>query len=87
MQAVYQGEGWLAIGFSDSGNMPGSDSVIGLPEEGTVFEYDMDDYSRPEVAIEQAREPKRGNGVRLMLRIHITVAKSCVLEYCSRRML
>ena len=52
-QAVYQGDGWLGIGFSDSGNMPGSDAVIGLPDEGTALEYDMDDYSTPVESVEQ----------------------------------
>ncbi|CAN0424488.1 unnamed protein product, partial [Laminaria digitata] len=51
----YQGEGWLAIGFSDSGNMPGSDSVVGLPGDDTVLEYDMDGYSKPDEALSQAR--------------------------------
>ncbi|CAN0050275.1 unnamed protein product, partial [Hapterophycus canaliculatus] len=42
-----QGEGWVGIGFSDSGRMPGADSVVGLAEDDTVLEYDMDDYSVP----------------------------------------
>lgn len=55
VQAVYEGEGWLSIGFSDHGRMRGSDAVIGLPADGTVLEYDMDDYNRPVEAMEQAR--------------------------------
>lgn len=35
--------------------MRGSDAVIGLPADGTVLEYDMDDYNRPVEAMEQAR--------------------------------
>ena len=54
-QAVYEGEGWLSIGFSDRGRMRGSDAVIGLPADDTVLEYDMDDYNRPVEALEQAR--------------------------------
>eukprot|EP00752_Nemacystus_decipiens_P012683 g11236.t1 len=53
VKAVYQGEGWLGIGFSDSGNMPGSDAVIGLPDELTALEYDMDDYNTPVESAEQ----------------------------------
>ncbi|CAN0524821.1 unnamed protein product, partial [Laminaria digitata] len=53
VQAVYPGEGWLGIGFSDRGAMPGSDAVIGLPADLTALEYDMDDYSQPDVAMEQ----------------------------------
>ncbi|CAM9850698.1 unnamed protein product [Ectocarpus fasciculatus] len=53
VKAVYQGEGYLAIGFSDSGNMPGSDAVVGLPDEATALEYDMDGYSTPEEAADQ----------------------------------
>ena len=45
----------MGIGFSDSGLMPGSDAVIGLPGDETVQEYDMDDYSQPDVAALQAR--------------------------------
>ena len=58
-QAVYQGEGWLSIGFSDSGAMPGSDSVVGLPGDDTVLEYDMDGYSQPDEASLQARRGER----------------------------
>ncbi|CAM9712018.1 unnamed protein product [Ectocarpus sp. 12 AP-2014] len=53
VKAVYQGEGYLSIGFSDSGNMPGSDAVIGLPDEATALEYDMDSYGMPEEAADQ----------------------------------
>eukprot|EP00903_Cladosiphon_okamuranus_P015936 g14720.t1 len=53
VKAVYQGEGWLGIGFSDSGNMPGSDAVIGLPDEETALEYDMDNYGTPVESAEQ----------------------------------
>lgn len=35
--------------------MKGSDAVIGLPEDDTVLEYDMDSYNRPIEALEQAR--------------------------------
>lgn len=50
---MYQGEGWLGIGFSESGNMPGSDAVIGLPDEATALEYDMDNYGTPVESAEQ----------------------------------
>lgn len=58
-KAVYQGEGWLGIGFSDSGRMPGSDAVVGLPTDDSVMEYDMDDYSTPDEALLQARGIER----------------------------
>lgn len=48
----------MGIGFSDSGRMPGSDAVVGLAEEGTVLEYDMDDYSVPVEAAEQVKEER-----------------------------
>lgn len=50
---MYDGEGWLAIGFSDNGLMTGSDAVIGLPDEDTVLEYDMDSYGTPTESSEQ----------------------------------
>ncbi|CAM9378998.1 unnamed protein product [Pylaiella littoralis] len=53
VKAVYDGEGWLGIGFSDSGKMPGSDAVIGLPGDETVLEYDLDGYSTPVQAAQQ----------------------------------
>lgn len=53
MQAVYQGEGWLGVGFSDSGSMPGSDAVIGLPDDNTALEYDMPNYLAPLEAADQ----------------------------------
>lgn len=53
VKAIYQGEGWLSIGFSDSGVMPNSDSVVGLPTAETVLEYDMDSYSQPDEALLQ----------------------------------
>lgn len=56
LQGVYQGEGWLGIGFSDSGRMAGSDSVIGLPDDETALEYDMDNYNQPVAAATQARQ-------------------------------
>lgn len=33
--------GWLAIGFSDSGQMVGSEAVIGLPETSQVWKYSL----------------------------------------------
>lgn len=50
---VYEGEGWVAVGFSDDELMPGSDAVIGLPDEETALEYDMPEYSTPQEAEEQ----------------------------------
>lgn len=72
-QAVYQGEGWLAIGFSDSGNMPGSDSVIGLPDAATALEYDMDDYSTPVEAAEQVCPPSLSLSPSLTLSVCVGV--------------
>ncbi|CAN0026268.1 unnamed protein product [Ascophyllum nodosum] len=54
VKAVYEGEGWLGIGFSDSGSMIGSDAVVGLPDENTVLEYDMDAHDTPSESPEQA---------------------------------
>eukprot|EP00904_Undaria_pinnatifida_P013446 jgi/Undpi1/9231/HiC_scaffold_26.g11689.m1 len=53
VKAIYEGEGWLGVGFSEDGAMAGSDAVIGLPASLTALEYDMDDYSTPVVALEQ----------------------------------
>lgn len=44
LQAVYEGEGYVAIGFSSDGAMVPGDAVFGLPDEGTVVEYDMAAY-------------------------------------------
>lgn len=55
---MYQAEAYLAIGFSDSGRMPGSDAVIGLPDNSSVLEYDMDDYSTPVESSEQVWHEK-----------------------------
>lgn len=43
---MYEGEGWVAVGFSDSGAMVPADAVIGLPDIGTALEYDLSDYVR-----------------------------------------
>ncbi|CAN0464209.1 unnamed protein product [Ascophyllum nodosum] len=53
VKAVYEGEGWLGIGFSDSGSMIGSDAVVGLPDEGTVLEYDMVEHDTPSESAEK----------------------------------
>lgn len=39
LQAVYDGEGWISVGFSDDGRMVPADAVIGLPDEATALEY------------------------------------------------
>ena len=39
LQAVYDGEGWISLGFSDDGRMVPADAVIGLPDEATALEY------------------------------------------------
>lgn len=54
-QAVYAGEGYVGIGFSDSGSMSGSDAVVGLPDAGTALEYDMPNKNTPTVQDVQAR--------------------------------
>lgn len=41
LQAIYIGEAWISVGFSTDGNMVGSDAVIGLPDDGSVMEYDL----------------------------------------------
>lgn len=43
-QAVYEGEGWVGLGFSSDGVMVGADAVIGLPDEDTALEYDLGGY-------------------------------------------
>ncbi len=43
-QAVYEGEGWVSVGFSTDGLMVVGDAVIGLPDNGTTLEYDMNGY-------------------------------------------
>lgn len=41
---------WLAIGWSDNGGlMIGSEAVIGLPDEGTVQKYNLNDKNLPGV--------------------------------------
>jgi len=47
VELILEGEAWLAFGFT-GGNvvMPGSEAVIGLPDEGTVQKYNMNDRSR-----------------------------------------
>lgn len=39
LQAVYDGEGWVSVGFSDTGEMVVADAVIGLPGDDTALEY------------------------------------------------
>ncbi len=43
-QAVYEGEGWVSVGFSSTGDMVVGDAVIGLPDNVTALEYDMTAY-------------------------------------------
>ena len=47
VELILEGEAWLAMGFTN-GNvvMPGSEAVIGLPDEGTVQKYNLNDRSR-----------------------------------------
>ena len=42
--------------------MPGSDAVVGLPEDGTALEYDMPNYAAPVEAEDQvwARRTRTG---------------------------
>lgn len=40
MQLIYQGQGWLSLGFSNTG-MIGATTVVGLPEEGSVEKHLM----------------------------------------------
>ncbi|CAN0305273.1 unnamed protein product, partial [Ectocarpus fasciculatus] len=35
-QVVYDGEGFVGLGFSSTGDMVPADAVIGLPGEGTA---------------------------------------------------
>lgn len=79
-QAVYEGEGWLSIGFSDPDpvSMPGSDSVVGLPGVDTVLEYDMEGYSQPDEASLQARGGERVG--------HIYVSISIVCRVTSQQL-
>ncbi|CAN0581535.1 unnamed protein product, partial [Laminaria digitata] len=46
LQAVYGGDAWISVGFSETGGMIGSDAVIGLPDEGTALEYYLTGYVR-----------------------------------------
>ncbi|GKY93603.1 hypothetical protein MPSEU_000327700 [Mayamaea pseudoterrestris] len=41
IQMNYQGETWLAFGVNPDGEMIGGDAIIGLPETGSVMQYDM----------------------------------------------
>ncbi|CAM9906597.1 unnamed protein product, partial [Choristocarpus tenellus] len=40
-KVTYTGTGWVSLGFSDTGDMIGSDAVIGLPNDQSVLEYDL----------------------------------------------
>ena len=42
LQAVYDGEGWVSVGFSDTGEMVVGDAVIGLPDDATTLEYSLE---------------------------------------------
>lgn len=48
-QVVYEGQGWVGIGFSSDGNMVGADSVIGFPLDTAVLEYDLAGQSQTEL--------------------------------------
>ncbi|GKY97937.1 hypothetical protein MPSEU_000751700 [Mayamaea pseudoterrestris] len=41
VQFVYQGEAWVGFGVNPDGEMVGGDAVIGLPDEGSVQQYDL----------------------------------------------
>lgn len=43
MQLVYEGNGWLGLGFSPDGQMIGSVAAIGLPSIGGVWQYDLNE--------------------------------------------
>ncbi|GKY97936.1 hypothetical protein MPSEU_000751600 [Mayamaea pseudoterrestris] len=43
VEIVYQGEAWVGWAVSPTGRMVGADSVIGLPDSGTVVQHDMAD--------------------------------------------
>ena len=47
VELILEGEAWLAFGFT-GGNalMPGSEAVIGLPNEGTVLKYNLNARSQ-----------------------------------------
>ncbi|CAN0417071.1 unnamed protein product, partial [Discosporangium mesarthrocarpum] len=53
VKVVYEGEAWVGVGFSASGGMFPADAVVGLPAEGTVLEYDLTGYTRPDPSAEQ----------------------------------
>ena len=42
-----ENDGWIGLGFSPSspGTMQGSDAVVGVPGDGTVLKYDLDNYT------------------------------------------
>jgi len=44
MELIFEGEAWLSIGFSEDGNMIGSEAVIGVPG-GTPQKYIMNGYA------------------------------------------
>ena len=41
MEATYDGNGWVGIGFSEDGMMVGSDAVIGSTDTGIPQKYRM----------------------------------------------
>ncbi|CAN0065548.1 unnamed protein product, partial [Choristocarpus tenellus] len=41
LKVTYAGTAWVSLGFSDAGDMVGSDCVIGLPTDESIAEYDL----------------------------------------------
>ena len=39
-------QAWVGVGFSSNGDMPGSDAVIGLPDNSSVSEFNLTDKVR-----------------------------------------
>ncbi len=66
--------------------MPGSDAVIGLPDEGTALEYDMDGYSQPVESAEQVRHRcgRERVCVVVLLLLAIARAKRLINETAAR---
>ena len=51
---VNQAESWVGFALSTDTNMPGSEAIIGKPNDGTVLKYDMNSLSEPTLASTQS---------------------------------
>eukprot|EP00550_Attheya_septentrionalis_P002039 CAMPEP_0198290508 /NCGR_PEP_ID=MMETSP1449-20131203/8346_1 /TAXON_ID=420275 /ORGANISM="Attheya septentrionalis, Strain CCMP2084" /LENGTH=661 /DNA_ID=CAMNT_0043989017 /DNA_START=178 /DNA_END=2163 /DNA_ORIENTATION=+ len=64
MKAIYDGAGWVAIGVTPNGDMIGAEAVIGLPDEGTVQKYELNDKSTSSITpLEKGQDTLKGTSI------------------------